>query len=243
MKTAATSSVRSPRTVVRPVRDAERTKATILAAAVREFARHGLGGTRVDRIASLAGSNKRMLYYYFSSKEKLFLAVLEKTYADIRTAEQALNLLDASPTEGVRRLIEFTRKYFIAHPEFLTLLNSENLHQARHLKRSKRVREINSPLIETLGTLLAPGTARRLVPLRRRSVAALHFDRIAQLLLPVEQAYAGPGVRAGAVLGSTARRPPRAHDCDGARLPGPAACRHGGTALTARADDLTVLTN
>jgi len=157
MKKTSTPSALSPRALIRPVRDAERTKAKILAAAVREFARHGLGGARVDRIAKLAGSNKRMLYYYFSSKEKLFLAVLEKTYADIRTAEQALNLLDASPTEGVRRLIEFTWKYFIAHPEFLTLLNSENLHQARHLKRSKRIREMNSPLIETLGTLLARG--------------------------------------------------------------------------------------
>ncbi|MFI4951887.1 MAG: TetR/AcrR family transcriptional regulator [Burkholderiales bacterium] len=151
------SSVRSARAVVRPVRDAERTQATILAAATHEFARHGLGGARVDRIASRAGSNKRMLYYYFGSKEKLFLAVLEKTYADIRTAEQALNLLDASPTDGVRRLIEFTWEYFIAHPEFLTLLNSENLHQARHLKRSKHIREMNSPLIETLGTLLVRG--------------------------------------------------------------------------------------
>ncbi len=142
MKAASpVSSVRSARAVVRPVRDAERTQATILAAATHEFARHGLGGARVDRIASRAGSNKRMLYYYFGSKEKLFLAVLEKTYADIRTAEQALNLLDASPTDGVRRLIEFTWEYFIAHPEFLTLLNSENLHQARHLKRSKHIRE------------------------------------------------------------------------------------------------------
>ncbi len=141
----------------RPVRDAERTRAAILAAAMQEFARHGMGGARVDRIALRARSNKRMLYYYFGGKDQLFQAVLEQTYADIRKAEQALNLLDASPESGVRRLVELTWAYYIEHPEFLTLLNNENLHQAKHLKRSKRIREMNSPLIETLAELLRRG--------------------------------------------------------------------------------------
>jgi len=141
----------------RPLRDAERTRGSILAAATAEFAQHGLGGARVDRIAERAGSNKRMLYYYFGDKEGLFQAVLEQTYADIRKAEQKLNLLDASPEDGVRRLVELTWAYYIAHPEFLTLLNSENLHQARHLKKSLRIREMNSPLIETLAELLRRG--------------------------------------------------------------------------------------
>src|SRR5260221_12709980 len=92
----------------RPVRDPERTRAWILGAATGEFARHGLGGARVDRIAERAGSNKRMLYYYFGDKEGLFQAVLEQTYADIRSAEQKLNLLDATPEDGVRRLVELT---------------------------------------------------------------------------------------------------------------------------------------
>jgi AcrR family transcriptional regulator len=141
----------------RPARDAERTRAAILAAAMQEFARCGLGGARVDRIAARAGSNKRMLYYYFGNKEQLFQAVLEQTYADIRKAEQKLNLLDASPQDGVRRLVELTWAYYVAHPEFLTLLNSENLHQAKHLKRSKHIREMNSPLIQTLAELLRRG--------------------------------------------------------------------------------------
>ena len=116
-----------------------------------------MGGARVDRIALRAQSNKRMLYYYFGGKDQLFQAVLEQTYADIRKAEQALNLLDASPESGVRRLVELTWAYYIEHPEFLTLLNNENLHQAKHLKRSKRIREMNSPLIETLAELLRRG--------------------------------------------------------------------------------------
>jgi len=138
-------------------RDSERTRAAILAAATAEFARHGLGGARVDRIALRARTNKRMLYYYFGSKDGLFLAVLEATYARIRAAEQALSLLDVPPEEGVRRLVRFTWEYYLAHPEFLTLLNSENLHRASHLRRSRNVRSMNSPVIVTLAEVLARG--------------------------------------------------------------------------------------
>lgn len=141
----------------RPVRDAERTQAAILSAATQEFARHGLGGARVDRIAARAKTNKRMLYYYFGRKDALFLAVLENTYASIRNAEKQLSMLDVSPVEGIRRLIRFTWDYYLAHPEFLSLLNSENLHDARHLRRSRHVQAMNSPLIETLATVLARG--------------------------------------------------------------------------------------
>jgi AcrR family transcriptional regulator len=140
-------------------RDPAATSARILAAATREFALYGLGGARVDRIAARARANKRMLYYYFGDKEALFLAVLERTYADIRTAEQKLNLLNLSPVEAMRRLVTFTWRYYLDHPEFLTLLNSENLHRARHLKRSKNIRTMNSPLIETIAGILRRGEA------------------------------------------------------------------------------------
>ena len=160
MSVAATSSAGTERPHPRSGRDAGRTQASILAAATQEFARYGLGGARVDRIAARARTNKRMLYYYFGNKETLFLAVLEEAYARIRAAEKDLSLLDVPPVEGVRRLIEFTWGYYLAHPEFLTLLNSENLHRARHLKRSREVRAMNSPLIETLGDVLARGRRR-----------------------------------------------------------------------------------
>jgi AcrR family transcriptional regulator len=139
------------------LRDPARTQASILAAATREFALHGFGGARVDRIAARAKTNKRMLYYYYGNKERLFLAVLEAAYARIRAAETRLSLLDVEPIEGIRRLVEFTWNYYLAHPEFLTLLNSENLHRARHLKRSRNVRAMNSPVIETLAEVLARG--------------------------------------------------------------------------------------
>src|SRR5688500_2379717 len=125
-------------------RDPERTKARILAAATAEFARYGLGGARVDRIAARAGANKRMLYYYFRDKDNLFLAALEARYAHIRAAERALDLEHLEPREALRRLVEFTWGYFLDHPEFLTLLNSENLHKGRHVRRSRRVPQMHS---------------------------------------------------------------------------------------------------
>jgi len=136
-----------------PARNQER----ILKAATGEFARFGLGGARVDRIAARAGANKRMLYYYYGNKEDLFLAVLEARYAHIRRAELGLHLLDLDPVQGMRRMVEFTWNYYLRHPEFLTLLNSENLHRARHLQRSRDIAAMHSPLIALLRDLLLRG--------------------------------------------------------------------------------------
>ncbi len=138
-------------------RDADRSQQTILLAARDEFAQHGLAGARVDRVAERAGLNKRLIYYYFSSKDELFLAVLEAAYADIRAAEQQLHLADMPPAQAIRRLTEFTWEYYLAHPEFLTLLNSENLEHGRHLEHSTRARKTNLPLIETLAEILERG--------------------------------------------------------------------------------------
>ena len=138
-------------------RDPERNQGRILKAATDEFARFGLGGARVDRIAARAGANKRMLYYYYGNKEELFLAVLEAAYAQIRNAEQKLHLGDLDPEEAIRRLVEFTWDYYLAHPEFLTLLNSENLHRARHLRRSKHVAALHSSFVATIKEVLKRG--------------------------------------------------------------------------------------
>ena len=104
----------------------------------------------MDRIAERAGLNKRLIYYYFEDKEKLFQAVLEQAYRDIREQEANLHLLDLKPADAVRRLVEFTWDYY-------PLLNSANLHRARHLEESKRAREMNSPLIEMLAEILERG--------------------------------------------------------------------------------------
>jgi AcrR family transcriptional regulator len=138
-------------------RNPERTRAAILASALAEFARFGLGGARVDRIAERAGANKRMLYHYFGNKEALFLAVLESRYAHIRTAERELELEHLDPREALEQLVAFTWTYYLKHPEFMTLLNSENLHKGRHVRRSRRVRDMHSPLVETLAAILARG--------------------------------------------------------------------------------------
>jgi AcrR family transcriptional regulator len=140
-------------------RDPEQTRARILAAAKAEFARVGLGGARVDRIAVLAGANKRMLYYYFGNKDELFRAVLEATYEHIRASERALHLDEVDPPEAIRRLVAFTWDYYLEHPEFLSLLNSANLHRAEHLKQSTKVRRMHSPFVAMIGDILERGRA------------------------------------------------------------------------------------
>jgi len=148
---------REPQRCVNGRRDPEKTRESILNSAVDEFARYGLGGARVDRIAARAGANKRMLYYYFGSKESLFLAALEASYASIRDAERALRLEHLEPRAALVRLVEFTWRYYLEHPAFLALLNSENLHDGRHVRRSRRVRDMHSPLVGTLRGVLRRG--------------------------------------------------------------------------------------
>ena len=139
------------------LRDADKSQLVILSAAMDEFSQYGYAGGRVDRIAERAEINKRLIYYYFGNKDELFLAVLERTYADIRAAEQALHLDEMDPVEAIRQLVSFTWHYYLEHPEFITLLNSENLHQAVHLKQSARIQEMNSPLVQLLADVLERG--------------------------------------------------------------------------------------
>ncbi len=138
-------------------RDPVATRARILAAAKAEFARKGLAGARVDAIAERARINKRMLYHYFGSKGGLYLAVLEEAYGDIRAAERVLDLDHLDPVEAVTRLVEFTWGYYIRNPEFMRLINTENLHRAAYLKRSKRIAEMHSPFVALIGRLLRRG--------------------------------------------------------------------------------------
>ncbi|WP_245296921.1 MULTISPECIES: TetR/AcrR family transcriptional regulator [Rhodomicrobium] len=140
-------------------RDPERTKASILAAATTEFAARGFAGAGIDAIASRSGANRRMIYYYFGSKRRLWLAVLEAAYERARTAELRLDLEKLAPEAAMRALVTFTFDSFVGDRTFINLLNSENLHQARHLKESARVREMHSPLIGMIQTILDRGVA------------------------------------------------------------------------------------
>lgn len=148
-----------PRAVEKFSRDPDATRKRILAAAKLEFAKHGLGGARVDQIALRAKSNKRMLYHYFGNKEELFRITLEDAYSDFREAEAALALERAEPITALKRLAEFTWTYFLANPEFITLINSENLHKAKHIKNSRRSRDMSRSFVNRMQTLLDRGVA------------------------------------------------------------------------------------
>ena len=138
-------------------RNAERTKAEILAAATREFFERGLNGARVDSIAARTRTNKRMIYYYFKSKRQLFLTVLEDVLRRIREAEQQLRLDDLPPLEAMRRLVEFTCDYHWHHPELSKLVILENIQKGRHIKRSASVTDTNVSIIETTRKVLRRG--------------------------------------------------------------------------------------
>ena len=147
----------------RPItRDPQKSRAKILQAARTEFARSGLGGARVDRIAKMAGINKRMLYHYFGNKDELFCAVLEANYAHKRDSEKALELEQEEPVEAIRKLIALTWGYYLKHPEFLTLLNSANLHQAKHLKESTEIRKMHTPFVSMIKNILDKGVSQKI---------------------------------------------------------------------------------
>jgi len=143
-------------------RDPERTRRAILDAATVEFVLHGFAGASVNEIAARAQVNKRMLYHYYGKKDDLYLAVLERSYRGIRSAETQLRLTDLAPREAIERLVLFTWNYFLEHPEFLSLLNTENMLQARYLRRSERIRDLHSPLIAMIIDVLGRGEAEGL---------------------------------------------------------------------------------
>lgn len=138
-------------------RDPEGTRRRILMAAAEEFANGGLFGARVDQIARRAETNERMLYYYFGSKEQLFTAVLEHAFSALTEAERVLELDGVAPVEAVTRLAHFVWDYYRDHPELLRLINNENLHEARYLHKSTRIREMISPIVAMLGNVLTRG--------------------------------------------------------------------------------------
>ncbi|WP_223475550.1 TetR/AcrR family transcriptional regulator [Oricola indica] len=138
-------------------RDADATQKRILSAAKKEFAKSGLGGARVDVIAERAKANKRMIYHYFNSKEELFQRVLEDAYSDIRTAEQKLDLDHMDPKAALETLVRFTWDYYLKNPEFITLVNSENLHKAKHLKKSELVHQLSQRFVDMVARLLERG--------------------------------------------------------------------------------------
>jgi AcrR family transcriptional regulator len=140
-----------------PQRDAERTRREILDVATREFAAHGFSGARVDEIAERTRTTKRMLYYYFGSKEQLFVAVLKHAYAEIRAAEQTIDVDHLDPATAIRRLAELTFDHHESHPEFIRLVSIENIHQGEHIAADGDLAGQNTPAIQLLERILERG--------------------------------------------------------------------------------------
>ena len=141
-------------------RDSTRNK--ILKAATRTFARYGYDGGSVEKISKSAKSVDRMIYYYFGSKEGLFIEVLEHAYGRMNDAELKLKLNTSQPLEGLNEVIGFVLSYYRKNPEFITLLNLENLQRGKHIAKSQRARAYSSPAITTVGELLQNGIAQGL---------------------------------------------------------------------------------
>ncbi|MBQ0825726.1 TetR/AcrR family transcriptional regulator [Streptomyces tagetis] len=138
-------------------RDAARTRAEILDVATREFARAGYDGARVDEIAARTRTTKRMIYYYFGGKERLFTAVLERAYGVIREAEQRLDVDHLDPVAAIRRLAELTFDHHEEHPDFIRLVSIENIHEAEHIASSETLARMGSPTLDVIRRILAEG--------------------------------------------------------------------------------------
>ncbi|OXM68232.1 TetR/AcrR family transcriptional regulator [Amycolatopsis vastitatis] len=139
------------------IRDADRTRTEILDTAAREFAEKGFDGARVDEIAAKTRTTKRMIYYYFTNKDQLFVEVLERAYTVIRSLEQNLDVDHLDPAEAIRQLAGLTFDHHESHPDFVRLVSIENIHRAEHIARSTALSNLANPALDVLTRILARG--------------------------------------------------------------------------------------
>jgi TetR/AcrR family transcriptional regulator len=165
-------------------RDAERTKRKLLSAAAREFAAKGLEGARVDVIAARARVNKQLLYHYFKSKDGLFTATLERAYARIREREDSIDVNIQSPKEAMERLMGLFVDYFIEMPDEIAIIADENVHHARHVLKSEKIKKMGTKLVSLVETILTRGQEAGMF---RKDVDAM---RLIILMLGVGSIYA-----------------------------------------------------
>ena len=157
----------------------EANRARIVAAAIAEFAARGFKGASMDAIAARTHTTRALINYYFGAKEKLYIAVLERVYAEIREAEEALDLDHLAPVDALRRIVEFTYNYYLTHEYFVRLVVAENQARGRHLRKSRTIRTLNRPIIDRLARVIERGQAqglfrRGLDPVEvHKSIAAL----------------------------------------------------------------------
>lgn len=156
-------------------RDADLTKATILDAALEEFATHGLAGARIDEIAARTNTTKRMLYYYFESKQGLYSAVLERAYEEIKLDFLQLDLAELHPIEAIKQVADSIFNHYETHPKFVRLVIVENLHKGEYLKAQKATKNIYMPSLELLEVALKKGQERGIF---RRYVDAVDLQTL-----------------------------------------------------------------
>ncbi|UZE23009.1 TetR family transcriptional regulator [Pseudomonas sp. B21-056] len=135
----------------------EKTRENILQEAIVEFVQQGLAGARVDAIAERIHTSKRMIYYYFNSKEQLYIEVLEKLYGDIRSTESRLHLAELAPVDAIRRLVEFTFDHHDRNVDFVRIVSIENIHNAEYVKQSSVIKAMNSSILDALDLILRRG--------------------------------------------------------------------------------------
>ena len=154
-----TAARRRPAAAAQPARtnDPERTMADIIEVATHEFSEKGLAGARIDVIAEAMRTSKRMIYYYFGSKEGLYVRVLEEAYRRIRAIEGGLHLEDLAPEDALRKLVGFTVDYQLANPDFIRLVMTENIHRGEYLRRSTAIRRLNVPAIDAVRAVYQRG--------------------------------------------------------------------------------------
>ena len=154
------SSSASRKTSASRTNDPQRTMAEILSVATTEFADKGLAGARIDEIAAATRTSKRMIYYYFGSKESLYVAVLEAAYGRMRQIEADLHLSDLEPEAALKRLVEFTYDHHQSNEDFIRLVMSENVQRGEYLAQSKEIQKLNGSALQTIQDLYTRGVKK-----------------------------------------------------------------------------------
>ena len=161
-KAKAAAKPAAKKTLPSRTNDPARTMAGILEVATAEFANKGLSGGRIDEIAAATRTSKRMIYYYFGSKEGLYVAVLEEAYRRMRQIEAELHLEDLEPIAALRRLVEFTFDHHSGNQDYIRLVMNENMERGAYLAQSKSIQQLNVPAIQAIRQLYDRGVANGL---------------------------------------------------------------------------------
>ena len=170
MKAIDSAALSSRTAAMRKPKQPEVNRARIVKAAIEEFAARGFKGASMDNIAARTHTTRALINYYFGGKEKIYLAVLEQVYAEIRHAESFLDLEHHAPVDAILRIVEFTFDYYLSHQYFVRIVVAENQAKGRHFRKSKAMRTLNRPIIDTLARVIERGQAARVF---RRDVDAV----------------------------------------------------------------------